>query len=235
MALRGIGVDVTLFASSDSVTEISRIGDHPSLDALERRYGRVAPGVPAALDALQLEALRLRAPEFDIVHAHGEFAHAALLGERRRRSLTTVHWRVDELDRALFFAVSPTYRWRQSRRRRRPAFLRRTGLGSCIMALPRTAMRFGASPTGMSPSSANDRTRNGRTSRSASPVPPAFRSASAARSMSAIRIISSRGFSLCSDRTPPISARSTTRRKVRLLVGPERCSSRSTGRSRSAW
>jgi glycosyltransferase involved in cell wall biosynthesis len=107
VALRGIGVDVTLFASSDSVTEISRIGDHPSLDALERRHGRVAPGVPAALDALQLEALRLRLPEFDIVHAHGEFAHAALLGERRRRSLTTVHWRVDELDRALFFAGFP--------------------------------------------------------------------------------------------------------------------------------
>jgi glycosyltransferase involved in cell wall biosynthesis len=63
--------------------------------------------VPAALDALQLEALRLRLDAFDIVHCHGEFAHAALLGERRRHSLTTVHWRVDELDRALFFAGFP--------------------------------------------------------------------------------------------------------------------------------
>ncbi|KQT61165.1 glycosyl transferase family 1 [Methylobacterium sp. Leaf456] len=107
IALRNIGVEVTLFASSDSVTDLARVGDHPSLAALERRFGRVAPGVPAALDALQLEALRRRLDDFDIVHAHGEFAHAALLGARRRHSLTTVHWRVDELDRALFFAGFP--------------------------------------------------------------------------------------------------------------------------------
>jgi glycosyltransferase involved in cell wall biosynthesis len=106
-ALRSLGVDVTLFAPSDSATDLPRVGDHLSLAALERRHGRVAPGVPAALDALQLEALRLRRDDFDIVHCHGEFAHAALLGPRRRRSLTTVHWRVDELDRALFFAGFP--------------------------------------------------------------------------------------------------------------------------------
>ena len=107
VALRNLGVDVTLFASNDSVTDLARVGDHPSLAALEHRFGRVAPGVPAALDALQLEALRLRLDDFDIVHGHGEFAHAALLGTRRRHSLTTVHWRVDELDRALFFAGFP--------------------------------------------------------------------------------------------------------------------------------
>ena len=107
VALRNLGVDVTLFASSDSVTDLPRVGEHPSLVALEQRFGRVAPGVPAALDALQLEALRLRLDDFDIVHGHGEFAHAALLGPRRRHSLTTVHWRVDELDRALFFAGFP--------------------------------------------------------------------------------------------------------------------------------
>jgi glycosyltransferase involved in cell wall biosynthesis len=83
------------------------VGEHPSLFALERRHGKVAPGVPAALEALQLEALRLRLDRFDIVHCHGEFAHAALLGARRRHSLTTIHWRVDELDRALFFAGFP--------------------------------------------------------------------------------------------------------------------------------
>nr|WP_244478375.1 glycosyltransferase family 4 protein [Methylobacterium sp. Leaf113] len=106
-ALRSLGVEITLFASSDSATDLPRVGDNPSLAALERRHGRVAPGVPAALDALQLEALRLRLDTFDIVHGHGEFAHAALLGARRRHSLTTIHWRVDELDRALFFAGFP--------------------------------------------------------------------------------------------------------------------------------
>ncbi|GJD35391.1 D-inositol-3-phosphate glycosyltransferase [Methylobacterium aerolatum] len=102
-----MGLEVTLFAASDSATDLPRVGDYPSLSALEARHGRVAPGVPAALDALQLEALRQRLDAFDIVHCHGEFAHAALLGARRRRSLTTIHWRVDELDRALFFAGFP--------------------------------------------------------------------------------------------------------------------------------
>ncbi|MGU3282410.1 glycosyltransferase family 4 protein [Methylobacterium mesophilicum] len=106
-ALRSLGAEITLFAPSDSATDLPRVGDYPSLAALEQRHGRVAPGVPAALDALQLEALRLRLHEFDIVHCHGEFAHAALLGAARKRSLTTVHWRVDELDRALFFAGFP--------------------------------------------------------------------------------------------------------------------------------
>ncbi|MGU3388922.1 Glycosyltransferase involved in cell wall bisynthesis [Methylobacterium sp. UNC300MFChir4.1] len=106
-ALRSLGVELTLFASSDSATDLPRVGDYPSLAALERQYGRVAPGVPAALDALQLEALRRRLDAFDIIHCHGEFAHAALLGTRRRHSLTTIHWRVDELDRALFFRGFP--------------------------------------------------------------------------------------------------------------------------------
>ncbi len=54
-----------------------------------------------------LEALRVHLDEFDVIHCHGEFAHAALLGRRRAHSVTTVHWRVDELDRQLFFDGFP--------------------------------------------------------------------------------------------------------------------------------
>jgi glycosyltransferase involved in cell wall biosynthesis len=107
VALRNTGVEVTLFAPSDSATDLPRVGDYPSLAALEAREGRMAPGVPAALEALQMETLARRLDDFDIVHCHGEFAHAAILGARRCRSLTTVHWRVDERDRALFFAGFP--------------------------------------------------------------------------------------------------------------------------------
>ena len=112
-ALREMGVEVTLFASSDSATETPgdgpprRIGDLPSLAWLERAHGPVPPSVPAVLEAARLEDLRRHLDGFDVVHAHGEFAHAALLGARRRRSLTTVHWRVDELDRRLFFETFP--------------------------------------------------------------------------------------------------------------------------------
>ena len=116
-ALRGMGADVTLFASSDSATDapgdgpphgiVGRIGALPSLAALERMHGQVPPGVPAVLEAARLEDLRRHLDDFDVVHAHGEFAHAALLGPRRRHSLTTVHWRVDELDRKMFFETFP--------------------------------------------------------------------------------------------------------------------------------
>ncbi|MET3827543.1 glycosyltransferase involved in cell wall biosynthesis [Sphingomonas sp. PvP055] len=102
-ALVGQGHDVTLFAPSDSVTSARLISAGPSLAALKRSRGDVAPGVPAALEAMQLDLLGARLDRFDIIHCHGEFAHAAVLGAARSRSITTVHWRLDECDRELFF------------------------------------------------------------------------------------------------------------------------------------
>lgn len=107
IGLRKMGVDVTLFAPSDSVIDVPRIGSMPSLQALEAIHGSVPPSIPAVLEAVRMEELRLRLNEFDIIHCHGEFFHAALLGEARSRSLTTIHWRVDELDRELFFKAFP--------------------------------------------------------------------------------------------------------------------------------
>ena len=106
-ALMAMGHDVTLIAPSDSVTTARHLSAHPSLSALEAYHGRVAPGVPAALEAAHLGLLAAHLAEFDIVHCHGEFAHAAVLGSRIGRSLTTVHWRLDELDRRLFFHSFP--------------------------------------------------------------------------------------------------------------------------------
>ena len=106
-ALVAKGHDVTLFAPSDSVTTARLVAGAPSLAALQAAHGRVAPGVPAALEAILLGELRARVDTFDIVHCHGEFAHAAVLGDRRGRSITTVHWRLDELDRQIFFAAFP--------------------------------------------------------------------------------------------------------------------------------
>ncbi|WP_242140377.1 glycosyltransferase family 4 protein [Sphingomonas sp. TREG-RG-20F-R18-01] len=102
-ALVAQGHAVTLFAPEDSRTSARLRSAGPSLAALERDFGRVAPGVPAALEAMQLDLLRAQIDTFDIVHCHGEFAHAAVLGKARARSITTVHWRLDEHDRQLFF------------------------------------------------------------------------------------------------------------------------------------
>ena len=97
------GHDVTLFAPSDSRTSATLVSGGASLAALKAANGHLPPGVPGALEAIQLDLLRERMEEFDIIHCHGEFAHAAILGDRIERSLTTVHWRLDEADRRLFF------------------------------------------------------------------------------------------------------------------------------------
>ena len=106
-SLESLGISVTLFAPSDSDCDTRRIGDQPSLKALEAIYGNVPPSMPQVLEAIQMEALRCRLDDFDVIHYHGEFAHAAMLGRRRKNSLTTIHWRVDELDRRLFFSAFP--------------------------------------------------------------------------------------------------------------------------------
>ncbi|WP_040490090.1 glycosyltransferase family 4 protein [Fulvimarina pelagi] len=106
-ALESLGIEVCLFAPSDSVCDTPRIGSLPSLRTLEERHGTIPPSVPQVLEAAQMEELRKRLDTFDIVHCHGEFFHAALLGDKRRHSLTTIHWRVDELDRQIFFETFP--------------------------------------------------------------------------------------------------------------------------------
>lgn len=106
-ALVELGHDVTLIAPSDSQTSARHLATSPSLYRWQQMHDNVPPGVPGVLEALVLERLRQHLDEFDIVHCHGEFCHAAVLGERRRHSVTTVHWRVDELDRQLFFEGFP--------------------------------------------------------------------------------------------------------------------------------
>ncbi|UYG00212.1 glycosyltransferase family 4 protein [Halomonas sp. GD1P12] len=106
-ALFNLGYDVTLIGPADCHTPARHLATAPSLYALERHHGQVPPGVPGVLEARVLETLRAHLDEFDVIHCHGEFAHAALLGARRAESVTTVHWRVDELDRQLFFEGFP--------------------------------------------------------------------------------------------------------------------------------
>jgi len=105
--LVAMGHDVTLLGPSDSRTSARLLATSPSLSQWQQRQDNVPPGVPGVLEALVLEQLRQHLDQFDVIHCHGEFCHAALLGERRRHSLTTIHWRVDELDRQLFFAGFP--------------------------------------------------------------------------------------------------------------------------------
>ena len=102
-----VGCDVIAFAPTDSQLPCPVVGPSVSVAALREREPRVPGATLPVLEAALLDMVRRRAGEFDVVHCHTEFAHAAVLGEHRGRTLTTIHWRCDELDRQLFFAAFP--------------------------------------------------------------------------------------------------------------------------------
>ncbi|WP_227370573.1 glycosyltransferase family 4 protein [Halomonas sp. M20] len=106
-ALIALGHEVTLFAASDSQTSARLVSALPSLAQLQANEGELPPGTAGVLETALLDKVRGSIMEFDILHCHGEFFHAALLGELRKKSLTTIHWRVDERDRQLFFSSFP--------------------------------------------------------------------------------------------------------------------------------
>src|SRR5205809_2786487 len=85
-----LGHDVTLFASGDSETSAKLV-------ACSRRALRLDPTVkdPLAHLTLMLERVRSRAHEFDILHFHLEHLHFPLFRSVARKTVTTVHGRLD--------------------------------------------------------------------------------------------------------------------------------------------
>ena len=85
-----LGHDVTLFASGDSETSAKLV-------ACSRRALRLDPSVkdPLAHLTLMLERVRSRAQEFDILHFHLEHLHFPLFRSVARKTVTTVHGRLD--------------------------------------------------------------------------------------------------------------------------------------------
>ena len=85
-----LGHDVTLFASGDSETSAKLVG-------CSRRALRLDSAVkdPLAPVTLMLERVRKRAHEFDILHFHLEHLHFPLFRSLARKTVTTVHGRLD--------------------------------------------------------------------------------------------------------------------------------------------
>ena len=85
-----LGHDVTLFATGDSETSAKLV-------ACSRRALRLDPSVkdPLAHLTLMLERVRSRAHEFDILHFHLEHLHFPLFRSVARKTVTTVHGRLD--------------------------------------------------------------------------------------------------------------------------------------------
>jgi len=85
-----LGHDVTLFASGDSETSAKLV-------PCSRRALRLDSAVkdPLAYTTLMLERVRAQAHEFDIVHFHIEHLHLPLFRSMARKTITTVHGRLD--------------------------------------------------------------------------------------------------------------------------------------------
>ncbi len=88
--LVAMGHDVTLFASGDSIT-------NATLEPVWPRALRLDPAIrdPIAPHMLQLEAVRRRADEFDVLHFHMDYWAFSLFGRQRTPFVTTVHGRLD--------------------------------------------------------------------------------------------------------------------------------------------
>ena len=88
-----LGHDVTLFASGDSETSARLV-------ACSKSALRLDPAVadPVAHLTLMLERVRQHAHEFDVLHFHVEHLHLPLFRPMARKTVTTLHGRLDGPD-----------------------------------------------------------------------------------------------------------------------------------------
>jgi glycosyltransferase involved in cell wall biosynthesis len=93
------GHHVTLFASGDSVTSAELV---PCIPAALRLDPTVRDPIPHYM--LMLDKVRERAHEFDILHFHIDYFHFPIFRPMAKRTLTTLHGRLDIPD------LRPLYR-----------------------------------------------------------------------------------------------------------------------------
>ncbi|HTW26765.1 MAG TPA: glycosyltransferase family 4 protein [Acetobacteraceae bacterium] len=88
--LVALGHDVTLFASGDSETSAR-------LQPIWPRALRLDPAIrdPIAPHMLQMEEVRQRAEDFDVLHFHMDYWSFSLFSRQRVPSVTTLHGRLD--------------------------------------------------------------------------------------------------------------------------------------------
>jgi glycosyltransferase involved in cell wall biosynthesis len=101
--LIGLGHDVTLFASGDSVTSAQ-------LDAVWPRALRLDGAVrdPNALHMVMLERVHQRAAEFDFIHFHLDYYPFSLFSRQPVPFVTTLHGRLDLPEHQPVFDTFPS-------------------------------------------------------------------------------------------------------------------------------
>lgn len=109
------GHEVTLFASGDSATSAELVS---CCEEALRLNSKVQNALPYQI--MQLEKLRQRADEFDVLHFHTDLIHFPLIREFAGRTVTTLHGRLDLPDLASFYcefrdiplvSISKAQRW----------------------------------------------------------------------------------------------------------------------------
>jgi len=96
--LVGLGHDVTLFASGDSVSRARLVPGPP-------RALRLDPSCadPLAHHAVLLEKVQQRAPEFDVLHFHVDYLHFPISRRGGTAHVSTLHGRLDLPDLAMLY------------------------------------------------------------------------------------------------------------------------------------
>jgi glycosyltransferase involved in cell wall biosynthesis len=98
------GHEVTLFASGDSITDAKLV---PCCGTALRLNPAVRDSLP--YHVVQLEKVRQRADEFDVLHFHNDFLHFPLFRGMAKRTLTTLHGRLDLPDVTPFYTEFPEF------------------------------------------------------------------------------------------------------------------------------
>jgi glycosyltransferase involved in cell wall biosynthesis len=98
--LVNMGHDVTLFASGDSLTSANLVSCAP---AALRLNDQVRDTIPYYV--MMLERVRQQAHNFDILHFHIDYFHFPLFRSIARRTVTTLHGRLDLPDLPAFYSA----------------------------------------------------------------------------------------------------------------------------------
>jgi glycosyltransferase involved in cell wall biosynthesis len=138
-----LGHEVTLFASGDSVTAARLVPCAPRALRLDPRVKDPLPHL-----VLMLETVRQRVHEFDILHFHTDTLHLPLFRAFARKTVTTLHGRLDIPDlQPLYreYAEMPLVSISQSQRRPLAAA---NWVGTVHHGLSSQVCAFTASPMG---------------------------------------------------------------------------------------
>jgi glycosyltransferase involved in cell wall biosynthesis len=137
------GHEVTLFASGDSKTSARLIAPVP-------RAFRLDPGVrdPLPHVMLQMEQVRRHAWEFDVLHFHIDLVHFPVFRELRRRTVTTLHGRLDLPDLVPFYAEFNDMPLVSISRDQRAYLPKASWVGTVHHGLPLSALPLNAQPRG---------------------------------------------------------------------------------------